>query len=101
MVQMAKSPHLVGQMIIQILLIAIGILHVDKMILFVSNSKVLIFKLHIWKATIGGGKANSVQEPSVKCLAVHISKFEILQIKKKNEAKMFSILLVCVGKTEN
>ena len=54
MVQMEKSPHLVGQMIIQIVPIAHGTLHVEKTSLFISNLKVLIFKLH--KVASGGGK---------------------------------------------
>ena len=33
------------------------------------------------------GKANSVQKPCAKCLAVHILKFEILQTNKKMNQK--------------
>jgi hypothetical protein len=37
-------------------------------------------------------KVNSIQEAYAKCFAVHLSKFEILQITRKNKAKNIKML---------
>ena len=43
-----------------------------------------------WFKTV---KVNSVQEACAKCFVVHISKFEIMQIKWKNETKNIRLLV--------
>ena len=55
---------------------------------FVQNSS------HIW-IFFDNCKTNSVQEPCVKCLAVHILKFEILQTIKKIKQKCSVFSYMC------